>query len=82
MERGSILYEGKSKRVFETSDPSKVILEFKDDATAFNGVKHAQFEGKGALNSQITEKLFGYLGERGVRTLPALPAHPRSLLGE
>jgi phosphoribosylaminoimidazole-succinocarboxamide synthase len=59
-------YEGKAKRVVRRQDDT-VELHYKDDATAFNGVKHAQFQGKGALNSQITEKLFGYLTARGVR---------------
>ena len=60
-------YEGKAKRVVSQPDGSAHIY-YKDDATAFNGVRHAEFEGKGTLNSQITERLFGYLAGRGIPT--------------
>ena len=60
-------YEGKAKRVIPRS-PGEVAIYFKDDATAFNGQKHAQFAGKGELNSQISERLFVFLEKSGVRT--------------
>ena len=45
-----LVYEGKAKKVFSHDDGDKVIIEFKDDATAFNALKKAKFEGKGKLN--------------------------------
>lgn len=62
-----LAYEGKAKRVTPRADGS-VALHFKDDATAFNGKKHALFDGKGELNSKITELLFEWLETQGVRT--------------
>ena len=47
------LYEGKSKRLFTTENPHELIMEFKDDATAFNGVKKAVLADKGRLNCAI-----------------------------
>jgi phosphoribosylaminoimidazole-succinocarboxamide synthase len=66
VERTALLYEGKSKRVFETSDPDLVILEFKDDATAFDGVKHALISDKGRINCALSAYLFDRLREAGV----------------
>ena len=60
-------YEGKAKRVIPLDD-ERIILEFKDDATAFDGKKKAQFKGKGWLNAQISAVLFRVLEERGVKT--------------
>ena len=53
-----LIYEGKAKKVFSHEDIDKVIIEFKDDATAFNSLKKARFEGKGKLNCQISAKIF------------------------
>ena len=53
-----LIYEGKAKRVFSHNDPDKVIIEFKDDATAFNALKKAKFEGKGKLNCLISARIF------------------------
>ena len=64
--RTEMLYDGKSKRVFETTDPSRVIVQFKDDATAFNGVKHAIIADKAAVNQAISTHLFGLVAEQGV----------------
>ena len=58
-------YDGKAKRMIPQSDHALLML-FKDDATAFNGKKHALFDGKGALNCAITELLYDYLGAQGV----------------
>jgi phosphoribosylaminoimidazole-succinocarboxamide synthase len=64
--RGALLYEGKAKSVFATDDPGLVILHFKDEATAFNGVKREQFEDKGRINCAITARVFSDLADRGV----------------
>jgi len=66
MQRGEMLYQGKSKAVFETADPNKVIVLFKDDATAFNGVKHATVEGKGYINCAISAHLFDLCAASGI----------------
>ena len=47
------IYEGKAKKIFAYEDSDKVIIEFKDDATAFNALKKAKFEGKGELNLSL-----------------------------
>ena len=49
-----LIYEGKAKKIFEHDETDKVIIEFKDDATAFNSLKKARFRGKGELNCQIS----------------------------
>jgi len=56
-----LIYEGKAKKVFSHDDADKVIIKFKDDATAFNALKKAKFEGKGKLNCQISSKIFELL---------------------
>ena len=61
------VYEGKAKKVIPLDD-GKAILEFKDDATAFDGSKKARFRGKGWLNAQISAHLFRVLEENGVKT--------------
>ena len=66
MERGKLLYEGKAKQVYATDDPSRVILHFKDDATAFNGVKRASVPDKGRLNCAFTMSLFDVSAAAGV----------------
>ena len=66
-DRTELLYEGKSKRVYATTDPSRVILQFKDDATAFNGVKHATIAGKGEMNAALSGFFMKMLGEAGVK---------------
>ena len=67
MERGPLLYDGKAKSVFGCpSEEDAVILHFKDDATAFNGVKHSLIEGKGELNCGFTVVLFEVADKAGV----------------
>ncbi|WP_088882257.1 phosphoribosylaminoimidazolesuccinocarboxamide synthase [Thermococcus sp. P6] len=61
------VYEGKAKRIIPL-DETKVIMEFKDDATAFNGKKKASLMGKGTLNARISALLFRVLEENGVKT--------------
>ena len=68
MTRGKQLYEGKAKRVYATANPAEYIVEYKDDATAFNGVKKAQIGGKGAINNAITAHLFPQLEQSGIPT--------------
>jgi phosphoribosylaminoimidazole-succinocarboxamide synthase len=68
MEKKELLYEGKAKRVYRTSDKNTVWLEYKDSATAFNGEKKAQIAGKGRLNNEITSLLFSKLAENGIQS--------------
>ncbi len=63
-----MIYEGKAKKVYMTDNPNEVIIYYKDDATAFNGVKKAEIESKGILNNQISEVLFLKLAEAGIPT--------------
>lgn len=65
---GKLLYEGKAKQVYETENPDEYIIHYKDDATAGNGVKHDQFEGKGVLNNTISCIIFDMLEEAGIKT--------------
>lgn len=62
------LYEGKAKKVYRTDDPNLYLVEFKDDATAFNGAKKGTIQGKGALNNQISVVFFKLLEEKGIPT--------------
>ncbi len=62
------LYEGKAKKVFSTEDPNVVIVSYKDDATAFDGLKKGTITGKGAINNQMTNFLMQQLEKAGVPT--------------
>ena len=62
------IYEGKAKKIFAYEDSDKVIIEFKDDATAFNALKKAKFEGKGELNCLISSKIFEFLIKNNIPT--------------
>ncbi|ADL69591.1 phosphoribosylaminoimidazolesuccinocarboxamide synthase [Thermoanaerobacterium thermosaccharolyticum] len=68
MEKLSMLYEGKAKKVFRTSDEDFYIIEYKDDATAFNGIKKGTIQNKGILNNEISTILFELLEKEGVPT--------------
>lgn len=68
MSNGTLLYEGKAKQVYATERPDIVRVQYKDDATAFNGLKKGQIAGKGAINNQLSNLLFAYLEENGVQT--------------
>lgn len=68
MEKREMLYEGKAKKVYATDDENMVVIYYKDDATAFNGVKKGQIEDKGVLNNSITSSLFEMLEKKGVPT--------------
>ena len=63
-----LIYEGKAKKIFAHEDSDKVIIEFKDDATAFNALKKAKFDGKGELNCLISSKIFEFLIENNIPT--------------
>ncbi|MDE7231437.1 MAG: phosphoribosylaminoimidazolesuccinocarboxamide synthase [Oscillospiraceae bacterium] len=66
--KGEQLYEGKAKKVFATSDPDLVIVDYKDDATAFNGEKKGTIVGKGVINNKMTNYMFDLLEKEGVPT--------------
>lgn len=66
MEKLEQLYEGKAKRIYKTDEPGIFWVEYKDDATAFNGEKKAQITGKGELNNRITSIFFRMLKEKGI----------------
>ncbi|OQX73913.1 MAG: phosphoribosylaminoimidazolesuccinocarboxamide synthase [Campylobacteraceae bacterium 4484_4] len=68
MEQRELLYEGKAKRLYTTEDPELLIAEFKDDLTAFNAEKKGSEAGKGALNAQISARLFDLLEKNGIKT--------------
>ena len=61
-------YEGKAKKVFATDDPATYMVEYKDDATAFNAQKRGTIQGKGMVNNAVTAELFGFLEGEGVPT--------------
>ena len=67
-EKKEQLYEGKAKKVYATNDPEVVIVSYKDDATAFNGLKKGTITGKGAINNRMTNNLMRRLEEKGVPT--------------
>ena len=62
------LYEGKAKKVFATDDPELLIVSYKDDATAFNGLKKGTIAGKGIINNQMSNALMRYLSAKGIPT--------------
>ena len=66
--KGAQLYEGKAKKVYATNDPELVIVDYKDDATAFNGVKKGTIVGKGVINNKMTNYMFSMLEKEGVPT--------------
>ena len=68
MEKKEQLYEGKAKKVFATEDPQLLIVQYKDDATAFNGLKKGTIVGKGIINNQMSNRLMAMLEAEGVPT--------------
>lgn len=64
----NLIYEGKAKRLYETDQQNEVLMEFKDDATAFNGVKKETFSGKGAVNKELSLLLYQMLESEGITT--------------
>jgi len=68
MERGAMIYEGKAKRVFATDREDLLLVSYKDDATAFNGLKKGSIQGKGAINNRMTNHLMQLLEKQGIPT--------------
>lgn len=68
VEQKEQLYEGKAKKVFATSDPDLLIVDYKDDATAFNGLKKGTIVGKGVINNRMSNYLMQKLEKEGVET--------------
>ncbi|MBO4415361.1 MAG: phosphoribosylaminoimidazolesuccinocarboxamide synthase [Lachnospiraceae bacterium] len=68
MEKKEMLYEGKAKQVFATDDPEVLLVHYKDDATAFNGLKKGTISGKGAINNRVTNFMMQVLEKEGVPT--------------
>ena len=62
------IYEGKAKKVYATDDPGLVLVEYKDDATAFNGLKKGTIVGKGVINNKVTNHMMRMLEKEGVPT--------------
>ena len=68
MKKMDQIYEGKAKKVFATDDPAIVIVDYKDDATAFNGLKKGTIAGKGVVNNKVSNHFFRLLESRGIPT--------------
>ena len=68
MKKVELLYEGKAKKVYTTEDPDVLIVDYKDDATAFDGQKKGTIVGKGAINNRMTNHIFKLFEKDGIRT--------------
>ena len=68
MEKKEQLYEGKAKKVYATDDPKVVLVDYKDDATAFNGLKKGTILNKGVVNNKVTNFLMQMLEKEGIET--------------
>ncbi len=68
MQKLEQVYEGKAKKVFKTDDPALYIVDYKDDATAFNGLKKGTIVGKGVINNQMTNRLMERMEQAGIPT--------------
>ncbi|MEG0273342.1 MAG: phosphoribosylaminoimidazolesuccinocarboxamide synthase [Hydrogenoanaerobacterium sp.] len=68
MEKRAMVYEGKAKKVYTTEDPELYIVDYKDDATAFNGLKKGTITGKGVINNRVTNHLMKLLMAKGIPT--------------
>ena len=80
MEKTVVLYEGKAKKAYGTSNPRVIWMEFKDTATAFDGVKKGSIQDKGRINAALSAHLFGVLERAGIPTHFIERADERSLL--
>lgn len=80
MKKTEQLYEGKAKKVYATDDDALVIVDYKDDATAFNGLKKGQIEGKGAINNRVTNHLMRLLEKHGIPTHYVEELSPRETI--
>ena len=68
MEKLEMIYEGKAKKVFKTDEDNQYIVEYKDDATALNGLKKGTIVNKGIMNNTISSKIFELLEQKGIKT--------------
>jgi phosphoribosylaminoimidazole-succinocarboxamide synthase len=68
MQSGELLYEGKAKQIFSTDNEKEVLMKYKDDATAFDGLKKGAINNKGIVNNQMSNMLFKLLEENGIET--------------
>ena len=68
MKKVDLLYEGKAKKVYTTEDPDILIVDYKDDATAMDGLKKGTIVGKGAINNRMTNHIFKLLEKEGIPT--------------
>ena len=68
MQKLEQIYEGKAKKVYKTDDPERYIVDYKDDATAFNGLKKGTIAGKGIINNQMSNRLMQMIEQKGVPT--------------
>ncbi|MBQ1553666.1 MAG: phosphoribosylaminoimidazolesuccinocarboxamide synthase, partial [Clostridia bacterium] len=68
MEKREQLYEGKAKKVFLTDDPELLIVSYKDDATALDGLKKGTIAGKGEINNRMSNRLMSLLEKNGIKT--------------
>lgn len=68
MTKGKQLYEGKAKKIFETDKPEILLVSYKDDATAFNGIKKGTILGKGIINNKVTNYMMRLLEKAGIPT--------------
>lgn len=68
MVKKEMLYEGKAKKVYLTDDENTLIVDYKDDATAFNGIKKGTISGKGVINNRMTNLVFKMLEQKGIKT--------------
>ena len=80
MEKKELMYEGKAKEIFATDNEDVILMHYKDDATAGNGVKHDQFAGKGVLNHTISGIIFDMLEEAGIKTHMIKKLNERDIL--
>jgi len=68
MEKLEFLYEGKAKKIYKTEDPKIYLVEYKDDATAFNGLKKGTIDDKGVVNNRVSAKMFSIIESKGIET--------------
>ncbi len=68
MKKVEMIYEGKAKKIYRTEDPQYFVMEYKDDATAFNGEKKGSIRDKGVVNNHMANLLFRHLAQRGIPT--------------
>jgi phosphoribosylaminoimidazole-succinocarboxamide synthase len=80
MEKLEMLYEGKAKKIFKTNEANVYLVEYKDDATAFNGQKKGTIQSKGIMNNKIASIFFKLLEEKGIKTHFIKHVDDRSML--